>query len=136
MTQPNAPIDAVVIALAQRTAAAGFATSDLEGYTVRLVDRVCRRLVEAGKLFKGKVGHRTVRYFARQEWASQYESGKRTVNAAQATAPTRARAPWGADATTHYPHDEHGRPLYKHTVAEPKPLPANAPIRTGTYSPW
>jgi hypothetical protein len=108
----------------------GIAVAELSGQSVHAVQVAVTALLRKGKLFRAKMSHKGVRYFADAAAASAYEAAHRrpvTPVAVRAT----GRTPWPADAPIHYPKDKHGRPLYKITVAPPPP---ERPLRTNTWA--
>jgi hypothetical protein len=122
------PIDRVFLAAAEAAGQEGLSTSELTGFTVSALDKAIQRLIAAEKIYRGKIGHRTMRYFTRRDWAEAYAASRQTV--AKVMGKARVRASWPADAPIHYP------PNYKHTVIETPTPGANTPIRTGGYEPW
>lgn len=135
MTVSKSPIDAIVMARATELGPRGINTTDIAGQTAVIVDRSVRRLTLAGRLFRGRLGYRTVRYFITPELAQAYEANKRAVSATM-VGRERGRAPWTNEAPPHYPRDVDGKPLYKVTVVPPVQRPADMPIRTDNYEPW
>lgn len=126
------PIDTPIMELAERRGKDGFAVYEMSGLEARVVYAAVVRLVREGKLWRGRIAHKTVRFFCREEWARHYEARRTIVK--NASNLKRAKADWPADAPAHYPVDESGRPLYKVTIAPP---PAPSPvIRTDTHSPF
>jgi hypothetical protein len=92
------------------------------------------RLTAKGQLFAGKLGRRTVHYFATQEAADRFVAKNLPAHAYRVTrkaAGPGARDGWGPNDPPHYPKDEQGRPLYLHTKAPPPPAMV---FRTNTFS--
>jgi hypothetical protein len=138
------PIDVAIMARAQLAGAEGFSTADIVGFDVRAVDNAARRLSKAGKLHRGKAGHRTMRIFAQADWAAAYSANYVTASARRPVNPASGpgawcdpkRAPRITDTEPIYPRDENGNPLWKHTVVPgftPDRL-RDMPIRTNTHS--
>ncbi len=106
---------------ATQAGSVGFATTDVEGYKHRHVDVVVRSMVAEGSLFRGKIGHRTMRLFAEKGWAEAYETGRRKL---------ATKAPkLDASKEPVYPVDAKGNPLYKITVVPSKFDPFEAQVR-------
>lgn len=134
MRRPRKPIDTALVKYALKVGQVGFCLADVEGFTAKVVDEAQRRLVKAGELHKGKIGHRTMKLFATAEWAEAYVACYVTASAvhkdrtiAQAVI---TRAPWAPGTEAQYPTDPAGNPLYKVTVY-PTPAPA---LRTNTHA--
>lgn len=111
----------LLVDMATKAGSVGICTGDITTHKVRHVDSAIRELVAAGRLFKGKIGHRTVRIFSEEAWARAYEQTRRTV---QTRAP---RVSQSQEAV--YPKDEHGNPLYKITYVPSNFDPFNAQVR-------
>jgi len=104
----------------------GFSVAEVSGYTPAMLGNTIANMIDAGELHRGKLGHRTVRYFADPRHALVYAHSRSKIP----TTITRTRAPWPADSPVHLPVDANGRPLYKVTIA---PTPERA-LRTNTHS--
>jgi hypothetical protein len=142
-------IDTAILKRAEMVGEEGFAIADIVGFQARQVDSAARRLMKSGQLHRGKSGHRTMRLFARAEWAESFSANYVTACSRRASKPVNApsgpgvwsygkRCPWPAGTEAVYPTDAHGNPLYKHTVVPgftPDRIRAlDLPIRTNTYS--
>lgn len=118
----NNEIRELLIAQATRSGSLGFSISDVSGPKRRSVDQAARSLVDEGMLFRGKIGHRTMRLFAEESWAKAYESEHRVHNKSKTV-----RLDPSQDAV--YPVDEMGNPLYKFTKCESRADPFEAQLR-------
>ncbi|HRY86514.1 MAG TPA: hypothetical protein P5305_01430 [Rubrivivax sp.] len=121
----NTVLDKRLLDMAQRAGRTGISLMDVTGESVRHSYNITMRLVAHGLLHKGKVGHRTVRFFTRAEWAKDYERTRK----APAERPTVLRAAWDADTPAIYPTHPDGSPAYKYTVCESNFDPLDAAIR-------
>lgn len=133
MTTKTRPIDELFVKLVIAAGDRGVATTEVTGQTPASLDAVVKRLVEGGRVFRGAIGRRTMRYFSTHEMASAYESTRKPSDKSMSS--SRTRAPWPADAPINYPKDAHGNPLYKYTVVPAPARPPGMPIRTGGYEP-
>ncbi|WOB06538.1 hypothetical protein [Piscinibacter gummiphilus] len=127
----SAALRKLIVASGER----GVSAAEVTGHTAQMIQKASAKLLDEGVVFRGRLGHRTVRFFAKQEWATAYETTKQTA-ATKALSRAKARAPWPADAPIHYPKDERGNPLYKHTVVPAPERDPHMPIRTVNYQPW
>lgn len=128
--------DAILMAKAEASGAVGFSLADVAGVPTKQASVSSARLIRAGKLWKGKIGHRTMRLFAKVEWAATYSANRRTVTSAAPVFTPRSHARWAANAPIHWPIDQHGSALYAVTVCPPvMPRPGD-PIRTSNYVPY
>ena len=92
------------------------------------------RLVKAGKLFRGKLSHKTVHFFPTQELADAFVSARRVPGRIAPVVLTKqsTRASWTRDTPAYYPTNPDGTPAYKFTRAAPAPAVV---YRTNTHSP-
>lgn len=99
-----------------RAGSTGFTVADIEaaGHNKRKVDSCINRMVADGVLHKGKIGHRTMRLFARSEWANAFAAGRRSLSSPAKTT-GRMKAGWAPGQQAEYPVDADGKPLYKFT---------------------
>lgn len=123
MTGPSnrGPLEARIRELSESKGSAGFTIADVQvGFSVRpqRVHTLLTEQIRAGNLFRGALGHRTVRFFGRQEWAEEYAKRRRKPAGGPVTL-SRTKAQWPADAPIHYPVDAHGNPLYRVTISPP-----------------
>jgi hypothetical protein len=118
-----------VVALAREAGERGIGTEDIEGVTIAQAWDVVSPLVDSGRLFRGKVGHRTVRFFATPEWAERYSRNLRRARPTPATSAARQR--WSPDAPPHYPVNADGSPAYKVTVCPPCRIGQGRLVRSG-----
>lgn len=138
-------LDVRLLELARRPN--GVSTTEVDGVPLKASGKVVARLCDAGKLFRGKLGHKTVRYFATAEAAEAYVK--------QHLAPTPYRIPgsaapkgerytpewkggnrkawWSPDAEPHKPMNPDGSPAYTHIVVK---MPPPKLLRTNTHSPY
>lgn len=102
--------------MAAEAGKAGFSVSDVldRGYNRYRVNSSIERMVNAGLLHKGKLGHRTMRLFGSVAWANEFEN-RRRVAPPIASSHSRMKANWDPDQEAVYPVDEDGNPLYKVT---------------------
>lgn len=135
MSEPRKAIDQLVLERATQAGAAGISTDEIAGLTVNDVNRAVGRLYARGLVFKGKIGHRTMRVFASISWAADYSSNRRPPEPVKVNG-RRTRASWSADAPIYYPKNPDGSPAYKRTVIETVVRPEGAPIRTSNYIPY
>lgn len=126
LTTPHQSSADIILGLARSAGSAGICTAEIAGFEVNTAHAVLRRLAETGHLFRGKIGHRTVRYFASAEWAEAYGSSRRTRVSAR-----QPGSRWSAAAPAHYPTDASGRPAYKVTLCPPCRLGEGRLIRSG-----
>ena len=105
---------------------AGFAASDITGYSPETVRRTAEVLVKAGSIVRFKVSARRVRYFACDELGKKYMACQVSASALsnRGTAGSRVRATWSAD--------EPGRITAKTKIYIAPPLPRNV-YKTYTY---
>lgn len=113
-----------------RAGANGINTSELTGYTVKQADAACGRLVSLGRLFKGKIGHRTCRYFSTPAFAMAYEDSNRIEPASVRLRASRAL--WKPDPKGVVTPVQGITAATKITVWQPPPPRF---IRTDTYNP-
>ena len=128
-------LDDTVMAQIESAGAAGFVIEGLSGRTATDVDSVVRKLIRLGRVHKGKIGHRTVRFFSRPEWAAAYQEQRVAATAVIAAGRgARSKATWSSDTPATYPTNPDGTPAYKVTVC-PGHRPHPTKIRTGYYEP-
>ena len=123
--------DRQILALIEAAGSEGIGYGDLRfgGFTDGKIGGSVVRLIALGGVFKAAIGHRTVRLFARIDWASAYAAERRVVG-------PRTSASWPAGEEAHYPRHADGSPAYKHTIVPPPTRPDSMPIRTTHYQPW
>jgi hypothetical protein len=111
----------------------GMCTQDLPEREQKIGHLTACKMVAAGKLFRGKLSHKSVRFFATQEEADAYVGARRIAGsiAPVVLSKTTTRARWAPDAPINYPKNPDGSPAYKHTVA---PTPPAVVYRTNTHS--
>lgn len=126
---------AQILAAAKIAGEAGISTDSIVGMSAADANNALPRLVRSGQIFKGKIGHRTVRYFARPEWAQAYGDKYKSASAPTPSKKRAQRAPWTVDTPAHYPVDADGKPLYKVTICPSGQLGPDAPIRTSSWTP-
>lgn len=122
---------AAVLRMAAQRGREGFSMADLSEFPQSTLFTTLSAMLREGKMHRGKLGHRTVRFFSEKAWAEAYGAARRKpryVNGVKATASGRAGWPEGTPAI--YPKDGRGRPLYKVIVCQ-RPQDPSAPIRTG-----
>jgi hypothetical protein len=129
MSARKAPLDSVLVARIAAAGAAGLSIAEFTGHKAALIDGACRKLEAAGTIFKGKLGHRTMRYFATDAWAKAFEASRRVADASMST--KRVRAMFSVDdPVVGYSAN------FKHTVVGAPARKDSDPIRTSGYSPW
>lgn len=124
-------LDARLMALAHKRGKNGFAIPEvvIDGtFTSKRLEYSVKRLTERGRLFRGKLGHTTMRLFAQRSWADDYARMRRTSFNEGAVARPKS-ASWGPDD----PIDGHHKDFKGVTVCPPCVPPPNARIRTGTH---
>lgn len=112
-------LDDQILELASRKE--GMTTADLPN-SLRVGHR-CARLCNAGKLHRGKVSHKVVRYFTSPLAAAEYVLQSRACRPAPVAVSAKATK-FAPDATVDYSRA-------KITIAPPPP---ERPLRTNTYS--
>lgn len=96
----QSPLRLKVIRMSNRPV--GISTSEIEGYSVRQVGRVCEHLIQAGKIHRGHAGGRLVRFFGRKVDAEAFtDSGRLRRSAYRTKDDDGVRAQWPADAPMH-----------------------------------
>lgn len=109
-----------LLQLAGAVGECGFSTADVAGIPRDSVQMSVSRLARRGLLHVGRIGHRTMRVFARPEWAHAYATRRVTLTPS-AKKPAnlgglRMHAQWAPDTPAHYPLRADGTPAYKFTV--------------------
>lgn len=120
----------------------GVAVADISGRTLKAVGTMAWKLAGAGLLHAFRDG-RANRWFttigARDAYAAQVVRAapppmpKRTVASLRTPGVVIKEKGWAKDVQPHYPVDEHGRPLYKVTIAPPFPQPTKTNTFSGAY---
>lgn len=99
----------------------GMSTAEIPGG--KHVGQMCAHLCAAGKLHRGKVSHKVVRYFTSPLAAAEYVLQSRACRPAPVAVSAKATR-FAPDATVDYSRA-------KVTIAPPPP---ERPLRTNTYS--
>jgi hypothetical protein len=120
-----------VMELARAAGENGIGTADIEGLTIEQAWEIITRLVGAGQLFKGKAGHRTLRYFTTQAGADAYSAYPNASRASKARPAAAPRQRWHVGAQAHYPTHPDGSPAYKITLCPPCRIGEGRLVRNG-----
>lgn len=105
--------------------AAGFSASEITGFSPEQVRRTAEALVKDGQMIRSKVSPRRVRYFANDQLAKDYASGRPVVAGPMLAGGARAKARWSAS--------EPGLITSRTKVYVAPPLPRDV-FRTNTYA--
>lgn len=92
------------------------------------------RLARKERLYRGVLGHRTVRYFSTEKAANRWVAANLPTHQAKQAlhiGKPKTSPEWAPDAQIHYPKAPDGTLLYKVTIC---PSPAATMYRTATYS--
>ena len=111
----------------------GVSRVDLGG-SVKDGDMLARLASRDGHLFRGVLGHRTVRFFTTQRAADRWVAANMPAHQAQQAlrvGKSKPRQDWAPDAPIHYPTAPDGTPLYRITIAPPPPARV---WRTNTFA--
>ncbi len=125
-------IVAAILDAAKKAGSSGVPLVDayIPGVKPARMHKVFTEMVAAGQVFKGKIGHRTMRMFSKREWAAAFESTRRRRDDLRFTS-SHARAQWAPDSDAIYPVDAAGQPLYKFTVIPARVPPGNRIVPFG-----
>mgnify|MGYP006958840695 CR=1 FL=1 len=133
MNKSNPRFDALCILLLKLAARPdGVGTSEISGHTVEYVGNCLHRMLKKGQVFRGKLGHRSVRFFSTQAAAESWEARSRppttrlsaTASAMKLGTTRGGKAWWPADAPMNITENT------IRTYAEP----LGPPVRTNTYA--